>query len=272
MRSEFLFEGLMRAKDCLTHQVREAMEWAEEYGVVEEDSSPYGEIANEIADEIADPLRALAAMLEAAFPDVSSPLCFGVSLAMVDPIPSADQFRSMPSADGMGGSPSIPSADPCSPPFAAAAAPATDAATAAAIPATSEATAEACLPDERAHLLLGALRTCARLCSLRDDGSGALPEDQALQAARTVLQTGTLGAANDDAAARLVALSARMQMEVLDAAEGRMQQAAEDANGGVERRGKRAAACERLARAVRVSERIILERLCAGDDAFGFRQ
>ena len=161
---------------------------------------------------------------------------------------------------------------PAPPPFAAAAAPATDAATAAAIPATSEATAEACLPDERAHLLLGALRTCARLCSLRDDGSGALPADQALQAARTVLRTGTLGAANDDAAARLVALSARMQMEVLDAAEGRMQQAAEDANGGVERRGKRAAACERLARAVRVSERIILERLCAGDDAFGFRQ
>ena len=107
----------MRAKDCLTHQVREAMEWAEEYGVVEEDSSPYGEIANEIADEIADPLRALAAMLEAAFPDVSSPLCFGVSLAMVDPIPSADQFRSMPLAYGMGGSPSIPSADPCSPPL-----------------------------------------------------------------------------------------------------------------------------------------------------------
>ena len=107
----------MRAKDCLTHQVREAMEWAEEYGVVEEDSSPYGEIANEIADEIADPLRALAAMLEAAFPDVSSPLCFGVSLAMVDPIPSADQFRSMPLADGMGGSPSIPSADPRPPPL-----------------------------------------------------------------------------------------------------------------------------------------------------------
>jgi len=217
------------------------MEWAEEYGVVEEESSPFDE---SVDDEIADPLRALAALLEAAFPDVSSPLCFGVSLAMVDPIPSID---------------------PCSPPLAAAAA-------AAATPATSEATAEACLPDERAQLLLGALRTCARLCSLRDDGSGALPADQALQAARTVLRTGTLGAANDDAAARLVALSARMQVEALDAAEGRMQQAAADANGGRERRDKRAAACELLARAVRASERTILERLCAGDDVFGFRQ
>jgi len=146
------------------------------------------------------------------------------------------------------------------------------AAAAAATPATSEATAEACLLDERAQLLLGALRTCARLCSLRDDGSGALPADQALQAARTVLRTGTLGAANDDAAARLVALSARMQVEALDAAEGRMQQAAADANGGRERRDKRAAACELLARAVRASERTILERLCAGDDVFRFRQ
>jgi hypothetical protein len=235
-----------RAKDCLPHQVREAMEWAEEYGVVEEESSPFDEIAD---DEIADPLRALAALLEAAFPDVSSPLCFGVSLAMVDPIPSVDA---------------------CSPPLAAAAAAAAAAATA--TPVTSEATAEACLLDERAQLLLGALRTCARLCSLRDDGSGALPADQALQAARTVLRTGTLGAANDDAAARLVALSARMQVEALDAAEGRMQQAAADANGGRERRDKRAAACELLARAVRASERTILERLCAGDDVFGFRQ
>ena len=79
------------------------MEWAEEHGVVEEDSSPYDEIVDDeiaeveedsspydeiVDDEIADPLRALAALLEAAFPDVSSPLCFGVSLAMVDPIPS----------------------------------------------------------------------------------------------------------------------------------------------------------------------------------------
>jgi len=127
----------------------------------------------------------------------------------------------------------------------------------------------------------------ARLCVLRDDGSGATRDEQAEAATRTVLLRGSIDALNDVDSAILVTRVASRQREAMRRAEDeRQRQRArdDDADASVRTAGRDDGdggddaprprprpitrdVCVQLAATLRASEAIVLERLCAGGEA-----
>ena len=115
----------------------------------------------------------------------------------------------------------------------------------------------------------------ARLCVLRDDGSGATRDEQAEAAMRTVLLSGSIDELNDIDSAILVTRVASRQREAMRQAEREQQRAREDADASVAAgRGDGDAPapmtrdmCVQLAAMLRASEAVVLERLCAGGEA-----
>ena len=108
---------------------------------------------------------------------------------------------------------------------------------------------------------LDALRACARLCALRRDDSPDDDDAQTAAAVRAVLSAGSVGAANDADAARLVEAAAAAQLAALESS-------ADEAAAAV---GAAAppprAACAEMASALRASEAIVLRRLADGGEA-----
>ena len=107
---------------------------------------------------------------------------------------------------------------------------------------------------------LRSLALCARLCALRDDGSGDSDEAQQQRALLQLLRMDSLGPLNDADAARLVSAAAREQLTELQAAR-------------TPSLGARAVAVE-MASSLRTSEGLVLGRMCDTGDVgllFGVR-
>ena len=127
---------------------------------------------------------------------------------------------------------------------------------------------EANAPESELHSLLAA----SRLCALRDDGSGNSDEIQTAAAMCDILLSGSIDALNDVEAALLVATAAQLQLASLRRAEDRAEElaarasvigAAEASDGAMAPNAE----CITMAKALRDSERIVLDRLCSGGDA-----
>ena len=106
---------------------------------------------------------------------------------------------------------------------------------------------------------LDALRACARLCALRRDDSPDDDDAQTAAAVRAVLSAGSVGAANDADAARLVEAAATAQLAALESSGG-------DAAAAVGAAAPPRAACAEMASALRASEAIVLRRLADGGE------
>jgi hypothetical protein len=106
---------------------------------------------------------------------------------------------------------------------------------------------------------LDALRACARLCALRRDDSPDDDDAQTAAAVRAVLSAGSVGAANDGDAARLVEAAATAQLAALESSGG-------DAAAAVGAAAPPRAACAEMASALRASEAIVLRRLADGGE------
>ena len=106
---------------------------------------------------------------------------------------------------------------------------------------------------------LDALRACARLCALTSSGAPDDDDAQTDAAVRAVLSAGSVGAANDADAARLVEAAAAAQLAALESSAG-------DAAAAVGAAPPPRAACAEMASALRASEAIVLRRLADGGE------